>query len=229
MSLPSSIGDRLCTRSSFKSGRFDFYPIGFYNDQYLFELVDTIIPVVDAFVETGANVGSTLNYVARRYPNTACISCEPDREAYNAAVENTAERSNVRLYNDTSQEFFSRLTAREDIRFDRPTLFWLDAHGYGFEWPLLDEVGFITRVFDQAFLLIDDFRVPDRDEFECSIEQIVRDRCAPGRSYRLFYPCYTEKTSQHAHRSWGLVTVDVDGWSPPTHIASEVKGPLAAV
>ena len=44
--------------------------------------------------------------------------------------------------------------------FRQNVLFWLDAHGYGFKWPLKDEVRFIAEKFKHAYILIDDFKVP---------------------------------------------------------------------
>lgn len=202
-------------------GRFSFYPVGFHGDTHLLRVVDSIRPRVDAFLETGANVGSTLAYVAQRFGDLPCLSCEPDEAAFRAARKNTERLENVRLYNQTSQAFMAGLEGSQLIRFDSTVLCWLDAHGYGFEWPLGEEIAFITRRFQTAFILIDDFRVPGREQFgfdrygdqECSMD-FVRSSFAPGRAYRLYYPGYTQKTGHHDLRGWGLVTMDVAEWAP---------------
>jgi hypothetical protein len=92
-------------------------------------------------------------------------------------------------------------------------LFWLDAHGYGFKWPLREEVSFITGHFQTAYVLIDDFKVPGLDCFgydlydgqECSFDYI-RDALDESIEYSLYYPSYTERTSRHHPlRGWGLI------------------------
>ena len=69
----------------------------------------------------------------------------------------------VALFPETSQAFLERMQASypgEQQQILDPALFFLDAHGYGFAWPLRREVRFYTRKFRGGFLLIDDFRVP---------------------------------------------------------------------
>jgi hypothetical protein len=96
---------------------------------------------------------------------------------------------------------------------DKRVLFWLDAHGYGFEWPLRKEISFITTNFERAYILIDDFKVPGLDCFGfdeydgqvCSFEYI-KSALNPGLEYRLCYPNYKERTSaHHPLRGWGLL------------------------
>jgi FkbM family methyltransferase len=202
------------TRATAKtpSDRYRFVEAGFHGDQYLLQLVDFLVSNCRFFVETGTNVGSTLAYVARKYPQVECLSCEPDAEAYRHAVRN-AGGTNVRLFNETSQDFIERLSRRPSIFEDR-VLFWLDAHGYGFQWPLRQEIAFITSRFKAGYILIDDFKVPNEDTFgfdrygdqECSFEY-VRDSIDPAVDYNLYYPNYREKTSRfHPLRGWGLLT-----------------------
>lgn len=193
--------------------RFMFYETGFHGDQYLLAFVDTIMQSVKTFIETGTNVGSTLAYVARKYPHIQCFSCEPDPEAFRHALRNTNGLPNVYLFNETSQHFLERIQREYPHLFEEDTLFWLDAHGYGFEWPLRDEISFITRRFRKAYILIDDFKVPGLDCFgydayqdqECSFEYI-KDALNPRIEYALYYPNYTERTSHHHPlRGWGLI------------------------
>lgn len=184
---------------------------GFHGDEYLLELVHTLIPFVDTFVETGTYNGNTVVYTACTYPWIRCLSCEPDPNHFRFAIANTIHLPNVTVYNETSQEFMHRFKDR-GVRSDR-TLFWLDAHGFGFDWPLRQEVAFITNYFKSALVLIDDFKVPGLDCFgydvyesqECSFEHIETS-LNPAKSYRLFYPNYTTRTSDyHPLRGWGLI------------------------
>ena len=169
---------------------------------------------MDVFVETGTNVGSTLAYFAQRYPNIPCLSCEPDLEAFRHAHENVSGLTNITLYNQTSQQFLETLSEKHPEIFTKKVLFWLDAHGYGFQWPLKEELAFITKKFKQALILIDDFKVPNKemfgyDEYDgqiCSYDYIKDSLSRLDRTYQLYYPNYTEKTSQHHPlRGWGLI------------------------
>lgn len=140
----------------------------------------------DLFVETGTNVGSTLAYVARSYPQLTCLSCEPDPEAFSRAVHNTRSDPNATVFNETSQRFFHAMPERFPDLMGKDPVFWLDAHGYGFEWPLRTEIRFITSFFDRAAVLIDDFFVPvakssdmTAPEIRCALSITSETRYAP--------------------------------------------------
>ncbi|MBD3322191.1 MAG: hypothetical protein GF350_13920 [Chitinivibrionales bacterium] len=193
-----------------------FYPVGFHGDTYLLSCVECVMKKTDVFIETGAHVGSTLAFIARTWPRVTCYSCEPDQAACSEAAQNIARENlnNVMLYNDDSQNFLVRIKRDHAGVFNSSTTFWLDAHGNGFEWPLKDEVRFITHHFTNAFVFIDDFLVPGMECFGydhydnqvCSFEYI-RDALNPSRNYMIYYPDYREKTSSHHPlRGWGLIT-----------------------
>jgi hypothetical protein len=190
-------------------------PVGFHGDKNLMSLVDNIMQSVHVFIETGTNVGSTITYVARTYPTTRCFSCEPDLRAYTEAVKNSRDLAGVSIYNETSKTFMERLEQEHDYLFEEKILFWLDAHGYGFKWPLREEVNFITTKFSSAYILIDDFKVPGLDCFgfdsykdqESSFEYL-RTALSSKQEYAIYYPAYTEKTSTfHPLRGWGLIVL----------------------
>lgn len=191
---------------------YEIMPIGFHGDEYLLNLINYIVSLnVNSFVETGTNVGSTLQYFASKYPNIPCYSCEPDIKAFSIAKEHTKSLKNVILYNQTSQEFISTLEKDHAEIFDAKPLFWLDAHGYGFEWPIEEEIRFVSTKFKNGYVLIDDFKVPHLDVFGydvyqdqvCSYDYIKK--FFPHHNYQLIYPNYTEKTSNHHPlRGWGL-------------------------
>ena len=195
-----------------EEGRFKFQAVGFHGDLYLLSLVDLLMSNCSIFVETGANVGTTLAYVAKKFPRIQCYSCEPDAMAYRYARRNTHQLRNVRLYNESSQVFLKRLI-NDGLSSDGDVLFWLDAHGYGFEWPLIEEIDRITTNWKKAYILIDDFRVPHLDCFGydeydgqvCSFEYIEAS-LSRANDYRLYYPSYSDKTSEHHPlRGWGLI------------------------
>ena len=201
------------TTDSRSSSTYVFHDVGFHGDSHLLSLVDHIIKSADitCFVETGANVGSTVTYIAKRYPGISCYSCEPDKMAFELAEQNAAGLDNVSLYNLTSQDFLKILEKEiPDIEIKK-TLFWLDAHGYGFKWPLKEEVAYVTGKIKQGYMLIDDFKVPGNEAFgydsydgqTCSYD-FIKDSFAT-KNLKLYYPCYKEKSSKHHPlRGWGL-------------------------
>lgn len=211
-----------------------FIDVGFHGDEYLVSLAEDLAGKSKVFVETGSNVGSTLAYVARNYPWLRCLSCEPDRSAFEQAKKNAGKYGNVFLFNGTSQEFINHLIEHEPRIFSQSCFFWLDAHGYGFEWPLKNELEFITGKFDSAYILIDDFKVPGRpdfvyDEYQgqiCSYD-FVKDALNPSRTYQLYYPTYKDKTSKHHPLcGWGLLVFGHDDFQIPEQLAGTMARAL---
>ena len=186
--------------------------LGFHGDQHLLRLVHRLLPAADLFLETGTNVGTTLGWVARTFPHLPCLSCEPDARAVAVARGHACTRADVEVFDGTSQEFLRSLTGRPAL-FERTPLVWLDAHGYGFEWPLREEVRFVFERFERGFLMIDDFRVPGREQLfgydaydgqACAIEYI-ESAIPEDAEYDLYFPAYTEHTSaHHPLRGWAL-------------------------
>ena len=92
-----------------------------------------------------------------------------------------------------------------------PTFLWLDAHGGGFRWPLIDELLFVFERFERFVAVVDDFKVPGRPDFghdryggqTCS-HAYVRPHLRQG-DVRLHYPTYRDRTSpRHELRGWGV-------------------------
>ena len=203
-----------------------FRELGFHSDQYLLGLVDVLLPHCAYFVETGTHVGSTLAYVARTYPGVTCLSCEPSRQAFRQAVRNTRGLANAFIYNEDSETFLERLGARYPDLVSQEVLFWLDAHGQGFRWPLRAELAHITGKHRAAYVLIDDFQVPGRPHFgydtyqdqSCSYDYI-QSALNPKHRYDFYYPDYAERTSTHeAMRGW--VLIDFGHERPPEGLGS---------
>lgn len=204
---------------------FRFFDTGFHGDTYLLRLVDFLIKDRRYFIETGANVGSTLAYIARTYPHATCLSCEPGEEAYNHARQHTREYPNIKLYPELSPHFFDVIAADYPGVFQAPALFWLDSHCWGFEWPLKAEIKYITTHFKDAFILIDDFQVPHSPQFAFHKEdtrasnfEYIKDAIMTPQ-YRLFYPAYTEKTSKHHPLTgFGLIVTGNPGLCLPEEL-----------
>jgi len=192
----------------------EFLEIGFHGDKYLIELVFAAAQRCAQFVETGTNVGSSLCYLAGNFPKLQCYSCEPDKEAFQFARQKASALANVRLFNEASPQFLHTVAGKVPGFCGLETLFWLDSHGYGFRWPLREEIEFITGNFESAYIFIDDFQVPGRpqflfDEYDgqiCGLE-LIADRLKKNLDYRFTYPCYQDKTStHHPLKGWVLIT-----------------------
>ncbi len=190
------------------------FELGFHGDRYLLELVGAVLPQVDNFVETGANVGTTARYVATACPRINVYSCEPDAEAFAAARQNLAGCANAVVSLEASPDFLYQIHNDHPELRTGTNLYWLDAHGYGFRWPLRDEVTYITERQSRGIFVIDDFEVPGRPEFAFEVAAgqrcgfgLIRESLAAGRTYRLIYPAYTEHTSPH-HPLVGYVAVE---------------------
>ncbi|MBI3901602.1 MAG: hypothetical protein HY306_01440 [Nitrosomonadales bacterium] len=216
---------------SHQRGVSQFVDVGFHGDEYLISLAGHLAIGSKAFIETGANVGSTLAYVARSNPELHCLSCEPDSLAYNQASGNTGKYNNVSLFHGTSQQFIEHLSKNEAGIFSERCFFWLDAHGYGFEWPLKKELEFITQKFSSGYILIDDFKVPGHEQFIYDIyqEQVcsydyVKDALNPELAYQLYYPIYKDRTSRHHPLcGWGLLVFGCDDFRMPDELASKTE------
>lgn len=196
-----------------RNALFPLYDVGFHGDRHLLGIVDEVLQRTQAFVETGAHVGSTARYVARNYPDISVYSCEPDVQAYMQAQANLRDCANARVYNMESPVFLQFLHDEHPWLQTSVNLYFLDAHGGGFQWPLKEELAFVTESLPAGYILIDDFKVPGMDHFgygrydqdECSFAYI-RKSFSPGQRYRLWLPKYTERTSRHHPlRGWVLI------------------------
>lgn len=208
-----------------------FIDVGFHGDKYLLGLAGQLAAKSKVFVETGSNVGSTLAYVAKNNPQIRCLSCEPDPAAFAEANKHAGKYGNVSLFRGTSQQFINYLSERGAEIFTEPSFFWLDAHSYGFEWPLKAELEFITQNFKSGFILIDDFKVPGRDHFGydqygeqiCSFDY-VKGALNSKFQYQLYYPTYDDRTSRHHPlRGWGLIIFGCDDFRIPDQIAGKME------
>ncbi len=192
------------------------FATGFHGDRHLLALVEGLMAGIELFVETGANVGSTTGYVARTWPGVRVLACEANAEAAQAAAANVKPFPNATVTHAESPRFLYDLLGAEPAVAERPALFWLDAHGHGYDWPLAEEIRLISDSWRSAVLLVDDARVPDRPEFRfceydgqvCGVEYVA-DALAPGRRAVMAWPTYTEHTSPH-HPLAGHLAVAVE-------------------
>lgn len=194
-----------------KSSRI-IYPVfnkGFHGDDFLIDVTNFVLKNCKNFIETGSAEATTLSFVAKAHSTINCYSCEADAKVYVHAKKQVEQFSNVVLKNTYSPDFIIDLVRENPQLLQEKTCFWLDAHGYGFQWPLREEVNFILSNFTDSCIFIDDFKVPGEQQFgydvygkqECSLEYIS-DILAKF-STKIYFPKYTKVTSEyHPLRGW---------------------------
>ena len=115
---------------------------------------------VKIFIETGTYKAQTSVWASKRFDIVYTV--EASEKLYNEAVEEYGNIRNIKFMHGISKE-----SLREIIdEIDTQAVFWLDAHwsggetfGSDDEWPLLDELGLITKNEIKHYLLIDDARL----------------------------------------------------------------------
>lgn len=191
----------------------EFHDSGFHGDTYLVDFALHALAKSEQFIETGSSTGSTLVFVAKKFPHMTTWSCEPDKESYNFARTKIQGLQNVTLSSEMSPEFLYTLVKNNPHSLIRDTFFWLDAHANGFSWPLKKEVAFITSNFSKGYLFIDDFLVPDRPWFgydaydgqTCSMD-FISESLDKEKTYTIYYPTYQDRTSPYCKlRGWVLI------------------------
>lgn len=199
-----------------------FFDIGFHGDKHLIDFACGVISSCQQFIETGTSVGSTLRFVAEKFPNIKLYGCEPDGNAFDFALGKISNYNNVTLKRRTSPDFLYELVKNNQGILSKDTVFWLDSHDHGFKWPLRDEVGFITSKFTKGYIFIDDFLVPDEPQFgydsfdgqTCSMDYI-QEYLNKDKRYRIVYPSYDDKTSNFCSlRGWVLIEFGHEGDIP---------------
>jgi len=197
----------------------------FHGDEFLLRLVDYLMPKCIYFVETGVHRGDTFSYVAHNYSYRFSVGCEPNADYLKETDTKIRGLINAETYQMTSQKFLPMI--HEGNPCDCKRLYWLDAHGHGFEWPLAFEVEFITSHYNKAFILIDDFKIPGKPQFSydvstgniCSYETI---KSFIKNEYQVYYPAYTERTSKTMNLvGWGLLAKN---WEIPEELKDIIRG-----
>lgn len=108
----------------------------------------------DAFIETGTNLGDTIDYMSKLYPELEIISCEVDQLYHALATERLKDRKHLTIHHESSERVIKKTN-----NYNMP-LYYLDAH-WGDYWPLRDEILNIER----GIVCVSDFYVGDPDMF----------------------------------------------------------------
>lgn len=202
------------------------YHLGFHGDAHILELVTELALCAEVFVETGANVGSTSRWVGSNFPHLDLFTCEPDPVAYSEASRTLSTFPNIHVSLGSSPQFLYELYEQEPQLSSKRTLFFLDAHGYGYKWPLREELSYITDVHSDGCIIVDDFKVPGHSQFgfesyagqDCDLDYVLTS-LRPG-AYSLLLPCYEENTSEF-HPLVGHCVLIFGSWDLPMAIELE--------
>ena len=180
----------------------------FHGDRCYQQLVRSICShfPITSFVETGTYLGDTTEYMA----NTITLpiyTSEVNEKFFQFAAERLKRYENVRASLASSEQVV-RQAIEQNLLGPMP-FFYLDAHWYDY-WPLLDEIELIASRVPRCIVVIDDFQVPGRPEFEfceggggsaefsgrttmdqrvCNID-LIQDKLGPPARYQLLYPHY---------------------------------------
>lgn len=116
---------------------------------------------VKEIVETGTFLGHSTNYFSKIADKVYTI--EMAEVYYNDAVKRFENQNNIKLYLGDTRKVLPGIC--EELNKNYPPLFFLDAHGgCDPKCPLDVELNTIASRFkDNCIIVIDDFRVPNRD------------------------------------------------------------------
>ncbi len=144
---------------------FGYPDTGFHGDRILRRLARDLVNSgsVTSFVETGTYLGDTALCVSRMNMGLPVFSCEINERYYDIARRRLAGRANVHIVHEASRDFLPRVL--EDRSCGNRPLFLLDAHWYD-DWPLAEEIRIITGRLTECIIIIDDFRVPGKPQFQ---------------------------------------------------------------
>lgn len=194
------------------------YEIAFHGDNYLLAFLDHLLAKSDVFIETGTFQGHSTEYVARMFKHLQIFSCEPNGGHLSIATHRLCLfKDRVVLVQTTSPAFLYNLYQVYPDIADKDIVFWLDAHPFKwdtYDWPLKKEIEFITKAFKKAYIFIDDFKNPDRPDFQYNSHhgqeysyEVVKSALCANKTYSVYFPTYKEKTSTH-HPLVGWVLIE---------------------
>lgn len=111
-----------------------------------------------AIVETGTYFGETTKYLSS-IGNVDVWSCESQSAYYLRARARFRHNSAIHLTRSDSRDFLQALAGNVNFSHER-IFFYLDAH-WSKDLPLREELDIILHTWRTAWVLIDDFQVPD--------------------------------------------------------------------
>ena len=163
----------------------------FVNDPILRDVVDHVLDAgATQVIETGTHLGFTIRYLAARHADLPMTTIEARPDFFAAARTALKKYRNIEQVLGDSSKVLVKRAARF---FNGVPFLFLDAHWE--KLPLLDEIRCVARNASDAVILIHDFEVPGRPEFEFDVygDQIVglRILCeglAEAKPYAIYLP-----------------------------------------
>ncbi len=166
-----------------------------------------------AIIETGTHRGISTEWFARNYSGPI-FSCEKEDLYFFQAQARLSRYSNVDLRLNDSRHFLDEIL--RSMPNANSIFLYLDAH-WGPDLPLRKELGIIFARHPKAFVMIDDFRVPDDpgyawDDYgpQGSLELTLVDDVIPSDA-RLFFPTLKSSNETGARRGCCVVAAELAG------------------
>lgn len=130
-----------------------------YRRKIISELLNKIN--FDSIIETGTEYGFSTAYFSTF--GKKVISIEKSKPLFYLAKKKLENFKNIHLILNDSKNIKNILNQNE-IDKESQVFFYLDAHSEN-DYPLLEELEFITSNYKKNLILIDDFQVPDDDGY----------------------------------------------------------------
>lgn len=134
-----------------------------FNSQKLrTQIFDTITDLVkvDLIVETGTFRGTTTEYISKKV-SCPIYTVELSIRFYTFSKLRFKKNKNVTVFNNDSRVFLNNLSKEKEWK-DKTIFFYLDAH-WNADLPLNEELDIIFSNWENAIVLVDDFKV-ENDE-----------------------------------------------------------------
>ena len=172
---------------------------GFHGDRVFQNFVKELISFFHAssFIETGTYYGDSTLFVANATKNIIIYSCDVNETFIKIAKYRLKNYSNVNIFKLSSEKFIKLLLSEYEIGV--LPIFFLDAHWYEY-WPLKDELSEIFNSNIPAIIIIDDVKVPGKQEFgydvhnrHLDIRIILKQLFSKRNVYNVLYPTYTKE------------------------------------
>lgn len=112
-------------------------------------------------IETGTEHGFSTAYFATF--GKKVISIEKSKPLFYLAKRKLGNFTNIHLIHNDSKNI-KNILKQNEIDRESQVFFYLDAHSEN-DYPLLDELEFITSNYKKSLILIDDFQVPNDDGY----------------------------------------------------------------
>ncbi len=165
---------------------------------------------IESIVETGTYKGNTTTYMFET-SKLPVYTVEKDSRSFYYSNMLFFVNPKVKVFLDDSRSFLTLLP--KNVSQEKAVFFYLDAH-WNADLPLQEEVKLILSQYEQAIIMIDDFKVPDDDGYafdqygivELSIQYLNGSNNFLKNSHIFFPTTSMEETG--AKRGCCLITND---------------------